>query len=98
IVRKDYGAAIANEVARRLVIAPHREGGQAQFVPEPIAPSDTGSPPAPGLASAPGLAGGAVPGGGAAHPWGADLGSTAGATRGNARTDLLPAIPRADRQ
>jgi AraC family transcriptional regulator, transcriptional activator FtrA len=41
IVRKDYGAAIANEVARRLVIAPHREGGQAQFVPEPIAPSDT---------------------------------------------------------
>jgi len=49
IVRKDYGAAIANEVARRLVIAPHREGGQAQFVPEPIAPSDTGSPLAPVL-------------------------------------------------
>jgi len=47
IVRKDYGAAIANEVARRLVIAPHREGGQAQFVPEPISPSDAGSPLAP---------------------------------------------------
>ena len=47
IVRKDYGAAIANEVARRLVIAPHREGGQAQFVPEPIAPSDGASPLAP---------------------------------------------------
>ena len=49
IVRKDYGAAIANEVARRLVIAPHREGGQAQFLPEPIAPSDIGSPLAPVL-------------------------------------------------
>src|SRR5204862_6127730 len=49
VARKDYGAAIANEVARRLVIAPHREGGQAQFVPEPIAPSDTGSPLAPVL-------------------------------------------------
>jgi AraC family transcriptional activator FtrA len=49
IVRKDYGAAIANEVARRLVIAPHREGGQAQFVPEPIAPSEAGSPLSPVL-------------------------------------------------
>jgi len=44
LVRKDYGAAIANEVARRLVIPPHREGGQAQFVPEPIPPVEGGSP------------------------------------------------------
>jgi len=36
IVRRDYGAAIANVVARRLVVAPHREGGQAQYVPCPI--------------------------------------------------------------
>jgi AraC family transcriptional activator FtrA len=43
LVRKDYGAAIANQVARRLVIPPHREGGQAQFVPEPIAPVESGS-------------------------------------------------------
>jgi AraC family transcriptional activator FtrA len=49
VVRKDYGATIANEVARRLVIAPHREGGQAQFVPEPIAPSESGSPLSPVL-------------------------------------------------
>ena len=49
IVRKDYGAAIANEVARRLVIAPHREGGQAQFVTEAVAPSDAGSPLSPVL-------------------------------------------------
>ena len=33
VVRLEHGAAIANEVARRLVVAPHREGGQAQFVP-----------------------------------------------------------------
>lgn len=32
VVRRDYGPEIANEVARRLVIAPHRDGGQAQFV------------------------------------------------------------------
>jgi AraC family transcriptional regulator, transcriptional activator FtrA len=33
IVRRDYGAEIANQVARRLVVAPHREGGQSQYVP-----------------------------------------------------------------
>lgn len=32
VVRRDYGPEIANHVARRLVIAPHRDGGQAQFV------------------------------------------------------------------
>jgi AraC family transcriptional activator FtrA len=36
IVRRDYGADIANVVARRLVVPPHREGGQAQYVPYPI--------------------------------------------------------------
>jgi AraC family transcriptional regulator, transcriptional activator FtrA len=36
IVRRDYGAEIANQVARRLVMPPHREGGQAQYVQEPI--------------------------------------------------------------
>ena len=34
IIRLDYGAEIANEIARRLVMAPHREGGQAQYVRE----------------------------------------------------------------
>jgi len=47
LVRRDYGAAVANQVARRLVIAPHREGGQAQFVPEPVPPAEDGSPLAP---------------------------------------------------
>jgi AraC family transcriptional activator FtrA len=38
IVRNDFGAAIANAVARRLVIQPHRSGGQAQFIEAPVAP------------------------------------------------------------
>jgi transcriptional regulator GlxA family with amidase domain len=38
VVRSDYGAAVANAVARRLVVAPHRSGGQAQFVERPVAP------------------------------------------------------------
>jgi AraC family transcriptional regulator, transcriptional activator FtrA len=36
IVRQDYGAEIANQIARRLVMPPHREGGQAQFIEAPI--------------------------------------------------------------
>lgn len=32
IVRRDHGAAIANQVARRLVVPPHRDGGQSQYV------------------------------------------------------------------
>jgi AraC family transcriptional activator FtrA len=39
LVRRDYGARVANLVAQRLVIPPHREGGQAQYLPRPI-PSD----------------------------------------------------------
>jgi AraC family transcriptional activator FtrA len=37
IVRKDYGARVANMFARRLVVPAHREGGQSQFVVQPIA-------------------------------------------------------------
>ncbi|HSP15999.1 MAG TPA: transcriptional regulator FtrA [Thermoanaerobaculia bacterium] len=36
VVRTDYGAEIANQVARRLVVPPHRDGGQAQYVREPV--------------------------------------------------------------
>ncbi|MEZ5842070.1 MAG: transcriptional regulator FtrA, partial [Hyphomicrobiales bacterium] len=36
IVRSDFGAEIANAVARRLVLPAHREGGQRQFVPRPV--------------------------------------------------------------
>jgi AraC family transcriptional regulator, transcriptional activator FtrA len=42
LVRLDYGAETANAVARRLVVPPHRDGGQAQFIqqPMPAAPDD----------------------------------------------------------
>ncbi|MET0336559.1 MAG: transcriptional regulator FtrA [Caulobacter sp.] len=36
LVRRDFGPKIANQVARRLVIAPHRDGGQAQFIERPV--------------------------------------------------------------
>jgi AraC family transcriptional activator FtrA len=36
IVRVDHGSAIANRVARRLVIPPHRDGGQAQLIDLPM--------------------------------------------------------------
>ncbi|MGP4003582.1 GlxA family transcriptional regulator [Streptomyces sp. 8N706] len=36
IVRRDHGASVANDVARRSVVPPHREGGQAQYVRRPV--------------------------------------------------------------
>ncbi|NGO71560.1 GlxA family transcriptional regulator [Streptomyces boncukensis] len=42
IVRSDFGAGAAAEVARRLVVAPHREGDQAQYVPSPPPPGSAG--------------------------------------------------------
>ena len=43
LVRRDYGPAVANQVARRLVIPPHRDGGQAQFLETPVEPQERGS-------------------------------------------------------
>jgi len=42
ILRLDHGAEVANMVARRMVVPPQRDGGQAQFVdtPVPLAPDD----------------------------------------------------------
>lgn len=37
VVRLDHGAEVANAVARRMVVPPHRDGGQAQFVEAPVA-------------------------------------------------------------
>jgi AraC family transcriptional regulator, transcriptional activator FtrA len=42
LVRRDHGTEIAAAVARRLVFAAHRPGGQRQFIERPI-PRDTGS-------------------------------------------------------
>jgi transcriptional regulator GlxA family with amidase domain len=43
LVRRDHGAAVANAVARRMVVAAHRDGGQAQFVERPLPASIGGS-------------------------------------------------------
>ncbi|MFF4908455.1 GlxA family transcriptional regulator [Streptomyces sp. NPDC001260] len=36
MVRRDHGTAVANEVARRTVVPPHRDGGQAQYIQRPV--------------------------------------------------------------
>ena len=36
LVRSEHGAAVANAVARRMVVPPHRDGGQAQYVEAPV--------------------------------------------------------------
>ena len=43
VVRKEFGSKVANTVARRLVVPPHREGGQAQFVERPVAVEHEGA-------------------------------------------------------
>src|SRR5690606_11315022 len=39
LVRRDHGASVANAIARRLVVPPHRDGGQAQYIETPM-PAD----------------------------------------------------------
>jgi transcriptional regulator GlxA family with amidase domain len=36
ILRLRHGANIANKVARRMVVSPHRQGGQAQYIQQPV--------------------------------------------------------------
>ncbi|MEV4345085.1 helix-turn-helix domain-containing protein [Actinoplanes sp. NPDC049596] len=46
IVRSDHGAEVANRAARRCVLPPWREGGQAQYIERPVpAATDTGTAP-----------------------------------------------------
>jgi transcriptional regulator GlxA family with amidase domain len=42
VIRRDHGAALAAHIARRTVVAPHRDGGQAQFVARPIGDASCG--------------------------------------------------------
>jgi len=42
VLRKISGAQVANYVARRLVVSPHRQGGQAQYVQQPMPTSPRG--------------------------------------------------------
>ena len=39
LLRRDHGAEVAARVARRMVVAPHRQGGQAQYIEQPVAAS-----------------------------------------------------------
>jgi transcriptional regulator GlxA family with amidase domain len=39
LVRKEQGSRVANAIARRMVVPPHRDGGQAQYVDMPVAES-----------------------------------------------------------
>ncbi|MEV6598592.1 helix-turn-helix domain-containing protein [Actinoplanes sp. NPDC051346] len=44
LVRGRLGAAAANRVARSLVVAPHREGGQAQYIERPLPAQSANDP------------------------------------------------------
>ncbi|MCZ2823532.1 MULTISPECIES: helix-turn-helix domain-containing protein [unclassified Modestobacter] len=37
LVRREWGAAAANALAREMVVPPHRDGGQAQYIDTPVA-------------------------------------------------------------
>ncbi|GAA3132503.1 helix-turn-helix domain-containing protein [Nonomuraea salmonea] len=46
LVRKDHGSDVANQVARRCVVPPYRDGGQAQYIERPLPPGgETGTGP-----------------------------------------------------
>ncbi|QGU13183.1 helix-turn-helix domain-containing protein [Leclercia sp. 119287] len=36
IIRQRFGSEVANQIARRMIVPPHREGGQAQFIAQPV--------------------------------------------------------------
>ncbi|HEY1394206.1 MAG TPA: helix-turn-helix domain-containing protein [Methylibium sp.] len=36
LMRQQHGAEVANRAARRMVVAPHRQGGQAQYIERPV--------------------------------------------------------------
>lgn len=39
LLRQEFGSEVANAVARRMVVPPHRDGGQAQFIEQPVPPA-----------------------------------------------------------
>lgn len=36
VIRQRFGSVVANQIARRMIVPPHREGGQAQFIAQPV--------------------------------------------------------------
>jgi AraC family transcriptional activator FtrA len=49
IVRQDYNTEVANYIARRMVVPPHRDGGQAQYLVQPVPDTDHADSLAPTL-------------------------------------------------
>ena len=43
LVRLEHGTAVANTIARRMVVPPHRDGGQRQYVDRPVPSCDAES-------------------------------------------------------
>ncbi|PRY57542.1 transcriptional regulator GlxA family with amidase domain [Knoellia remsis] len=43
LVRHELGATVANRIARRMVVSPHRDGGQRQFIDRPVPVTDADS-------------------------------------------------------
>ena len=43
LVRKEQGSRVVNGIARRMVVPPHRDGGQAQYIDRPFAETPGGS-------------------------------------------------------
>ncbi|WUT36219.1 helix-turn-helix domain-containing protein [Streptomyces sp. NBC_00690] len=43
LVRRDHGAAVANDTARKSVVPPHRDGGQAQYILRPVPEAESAS-------------------------------------------------------
>lgn len=41
LLRREHGAAVAAAIARDMIVPPHRDGGQAQYVASPVAPECT---------------------------------------------------------
>ncbi len=43
LVRKEQGPEVANKIARRMVVPPHRDGGQAQYIERPLPRTGVGT-------------------------------------------------------
>ncbi|AZM60106.1 MULTISPECIES: GlxA family transcriptional regulator [unclassified Streptomyces] len=43
LVRKEQGPEVANKIARRMVVPPHRDGGQAQYIERPLPRTGAGT-------------------------------------------------------
>jgi AraC family transcriptional regulator, transcriptional activator FtrA len=41
LMRREHGAEVANRIARHMVVPPHRDGGQSQYIEMPVPGPDT---------------------------------------------------------